>query len=164
MLAYVWAEDKNHLIGNNGQLPWHLPNDLQFFKELTTGSTIVMGRQTFEGMGKRLLPNRHTIILTSDEDYDGAGAEVCTDFQTIIEDSQAEVEDIYIVGGRQIYQLFADEVAILYRTVIDAEFVGDCYFPEIDWSKFALMKAIEGTQDEDNQYPHTFEIYQRINA
>ncbi|MGY3724339.1 dihydrofolate reductase [Granulicatella balaenopterae] len=162
MLAFVWAEDQNHLIGKAGKLPWYLPNDLQFFKDLTSYQTIVMGRKTFEGMGKRLLPNRHTIILTHDKDYEVPGAEVVTDYQDIILD--AAEEDIYIVGGSQIYQLFAGDVDVLYRTVIEAEFSGDSYFPELDWEQFSLVKTIEGIVDSKNLFPHRFEMYHRMES
>ena len=162
MLAFVWAEDKNHLIGKEGKLPWYLPNDLQFFKDLTSYQTIVMGRKTFEGMGKRLLPNRHTIILTHDKDYYVPGAEVVTDYRDILLD--AEEEDMYIVGGSQIYQLFAEDVDVLYRTVIAAEFTGDSYFPTINWEKFSLVKTIEGMVNSENLFPHRFEIYHKIES
>ncbi len=162
MLAYVWAEDQNHLIGKDGKLPWHLPNDLHFFKELTSYQTIVMGRKTFEGMGKRLLPNRHTIILTRDETYQVPGAEVVTDYKTIIRD--AKEEDVYIVGGSEIYQLFKHDVSILYRTVIEAEFSGDSYFPTLDWQNFSLIKTMDGVVDSNNLFPHRFEIYQKIES
>lgn len=160
MLIYVWAQDQNGLIGRERRLPWHLPNDLQFFKEVTLGQTIVMGRATFDGMGKRLLPKRHTIVLTTQVDYDANGAEVVNDVQTILEDSKEE--DLYIVGGTQLFEAFKNEVDVLYCTKIEGSFEGDTYFPQdFPWERFTKVKSIEGTRDEKNQYAHTFEIYQR---
>lgn len=161
MLAFVWAEDEKGLIGANGTLPWRLPNDLKFFKEVTTGSTIVMGRKTFEGMGKRLLPNRQTIVLTREKEYDGNGAEVVYDIESILNDAQ--YEDIYIVGGKEVFQLFEEHVMVLYRTKIHHTFEGDTYFPEnFRWENFYLVRQVEGETDEKNRYDHTFELYKRV--
>lgn len=159
MLSFVWAQDQNGLIGKDGQLPWHLPNDLHFFKELTLNHTIVMGRATFEGMNKRLLPKRHTIVLTNQNDYDGAGAEVVHSIETILDEAQSE--DIFIVGGATIYQLFAPYVDILYRTIIYESFEGDVYFPNLDWEQFVLVKEVEGKVDDKNLYPHSFQLFTR---
>ena len=146
MLIYIWAQDENGVIGKKGVLPWNLPNDLKFFKEVTLDQTIVMGRNTFEGMGKRLLPRRHSIVVSNVEDYDANGAEVITDVEMLIED--AKHEDIYIIGG-----------AVLF----DGQFDGDTYFPkDFPWEKFVKVKSMDGTVDEKNIYPHTFEIYQKI--
>ena len=99
MLIYIWAQDENGVIGKEGVLPWHLPNDLKFFKEVTLDQTIVMGRNTFEGMGKRLLPRRHSIIVSYQADYDANGAEVVTDIATLVEDAKHEflVEQYYLI-------------------------------------------------------------------
>ncbi|MCQ9209063.1 dihydrofolate reductase [Granulicatella seriolae] len=159
MLAFVWAEDENGLIGKNGTLPWTLPNDLKFFKEITMDGTIVMGRKTFEGMNKRLLPGRQTIVLTRQTGYDGNGAEVLLDKETILQD--AKEDDIYIIGGSDIFKLFLDDVDVLYQTKIHETFEGDTYFPKLDWDKFQLKKSVEGSLDENNTYPHTFSLFIR---
>ena len=159
MLAFVWAEDENGLIGKNGTLPWKLPNDLKFFKEITMDGTIVMGRKTFEGMNKRLLPGRQTIVLTRQTDYDGNGAEVLLDKETILQD--AKEDDMYIIGGSDIFELFLDDVDVLYQTKIHETFEGDTYFPKVDWDKFQLKKSVEGSLDENNIYPHTFSLFIR---
>lgn len=159
MLAFVWAEDENGLIGKNGTLPWKLPNDLNFFKEITMDGTIVMGRKTFEGMNKRLLPGRQTIVLTRQSGYDGNGAEVLLDKETILQD--AKEDDMYIIGGSDIFELFLDDVDVLYQTKIHETFEGDTYFPKVDWDKFQLKKSVEGSLDENNIYPHTFSLFIR---
>lgn len=159
MLAFVWAEDENGLIGKNGTLPWKLPNDLNFFKEITMDGTIVMGRKTFEGMNKRLLPGRQTIVLTRQTDYDGNGAEVLLDKETILQD--AKEDDMYIIGGSDIFELFLDDVDVLYQTKIHETFEGDTYFPKVDWDKFQLKKSVEGSLDQNNIYPHTFSLFIR---
>lgn len=161
MLIYIWAQDENGVIGKEGVLPWHLPNDWKFFKEVTLDQTIVMGRNTFEGMGKRLLPRRHSIVVSNIEDYDANGAEVITDVEMLIED--AKHEDIYIIGGAVLFDSLKHEVNTLYCTKIYAQFDGDTYFPkDFPWEKFVKVKSMDGTVDEKNIYPHTFEIYQKI--
>lgn len=160
MLIFVWAQDENRVIGRDGQLPWHLPSDMQFFKEVTMGNTIVMGRATFEGMGKRLLPKRHTMVVTRQADYDGNGAEVIHDVSVLREDGRDE--DLYIIGGAVLFEALKDDVDVLYCTKIHAAFEGDTYFPEdFPWDDFVLAKQMDGTRDAENHYDHTFEIYQR---
>ena len=111
MLIYIWAQDEQGLVGKDNTLPWRLPNDWKFFKEVTMGQTILMGRKTFEGMGSCLLPGRQTILLTRSNDYEVPGAEVVTDLQEIIED--AKHEDIYVCAGAEVYRLLKDYVELL---------------------------------------------------
>ncbi|AQP54720.1 dihydrofolate reductase [Vagococcus penaei] len=161
MIAAIWAQDMNGLIGNNEVLPWYLPDDLQFFKQMTENNAIVMGRKTFEGMGKRLLPNRETIVLTSDKNYDGNGAIVMNSVEEVLEFAN-EFEGItFITGGGEIYKTFLPHLDVLYRTLIKAEFEGDTYFPYLDWDEWHIVSTSAGTVDDKNLYAHDFETYQR---
>lgn len=159
MLIMIWAQDEKALIGKNDTLPWHLPNDLRFFKEKTLNHTIVMGRTTFEGMQKRVLPNRKTIILTHDKYYNADNIEICHSVEEIIERSKKE--DIYIVGGSIVYAQFAPFADVLFQTVIHETFEGDTYFPTIDFSNFVLVEEKQGQIDEKNKYAHTFKKFER---
>lgn len=159
MLIMIWAQDENGLIGKNNILPWHLPNDLKFFKEKTLNRTIVMGRTTFEGMQKRVLPNRQTIILTRDIDYQANNVVVYNSVEEIIERSKQE--DIYVVGGASVYSQFAPFADVLFQTVIHHTFDGDTHFPKIDFSDYMLVDEIQGVVDEKNQYAHTFKKFER---
>ncbi|MBS4761671.1 dihydrofolate reductase [Carnobacteriaceae bacterium zg-ZUI252] len=159
MICMIWAQDKNGLIGKGGMLPWHLPNDLRFFKETTLNQTIVMGRTTFEGMNKRVLPNRQTIVLTRNHDYVADNVDVVHDIQDIL--TLAKTKDVYIVGGAQLYEQFAPYADVLIQTVIDATFEGDTYFPNISFDAFVLESEQQGVVDEKNRYPHTFKKYSR---
>lgn len=162
--AAIWAQDQNGLIGREGSLPWHLPADLAFFKCMTVGHTLVMGRKTFEGMNRRLLPDRETIILTRQKDYDvPEGARVLHSVDEILEETKSSTKPIMITGGSGIFASFMPYTDILYRTVIEASFEGDAYFPEIDWSCWEKVAVQEGKTDEKNPYPHRFETYYRIN-
>ncbi|MGY3766063.1 dihydrofolate reductase [Vagococcus vulneris] len=161
MIAAIWAQDQNGLIGNNDQLPWYLPDDLQFFKQMTENNAIVMGRKTFEGMGKQLLPNRKTIILTSDMSYNGNGADVLHTIDDVLAFAEKFEGITFITGGGQIYKNFLPHIDVLYRTLIKAEFEGDTYFPYLDWEDWNIVSTSEGVVDDKNKYPHDFETYQR---
>lgn len=161
MLAAIWAQDKTGLIGKEGKLPWHIPNDLKFFKQMTENNTIVMGRKTFEGMGSRPLPNRQTIILTNNQDYQPEGVIVLHDIESIMQ-YEAEHDGItFVAGGSLVYSELLPYCKVLYRTVIDHEFEGDAYFPKVDWDEWHLVSVSDGTVDAENPYPQSFETYQR---
>ena len=161
MLIALWAQDKNGLIGENGTLPWHLPNDLKFFKEQTTGNSLIMGRKTFEGMKKKALPNRTTIVLTSDTAYEAEGVLVMHDRQEVLDYTAQQDHPVFLTGGSGVFESMIEDCDQLYRTVIDETFTGDVYFPEIDWSNWHLDKVLEGVVDEKNIYPHRFEFYSK---
>lgn len=161
MLAAIWAQDENGLIGKDSKLPWHLPNDLAFFKSTTENNTIVMGRTTFEGMNKRPLPNRHTIVLTSDKNYQAEGVTVLHSIAEV----RAYDEDFegitFVTGGAKVYEQFLPYCSVLYRTVIHESFTGDTWFPEVDWEEWTMINISEGLVDVANPHKHSFETYQR---
>lgn len=163
MIAFLWAEDKNGLIGKGGTLPWYLPNDLKFFKKMTVNQAVVMGRKTFEGMGKRPLPNRINIILTTDSSYQADGVKVMCSREEILDFAKEYEKDTLITGGSSVFQHFLEDVDILHRTVIDEEFDGDTYMIPINWEEWTLTDVKEGVLDEKNVYPHRFETYYRKN-
>ncbi|MHC5268034.1 dihydrofolate reductase [Enterococcus sp. LJL98] len=161
MLAALWAEDLTGLIGKNQRLPWHLPNDLQYFKKMTVGKTIVMGRTTFEGMGSRPLPNRQTIVLTRNRDYQAEGVLLMHSVEEVLDYAKKNEEPTMITGGAVIFEDFMPYYDVLYRTVIEANFEGDTYFPTIAWQDWQLVQSTPGITDEKNQYEHRFEMYER---
>ncbi|CAD2072264.1 dihydrofolate reductase [Phocicoccus pinnipedialis] len=163
MLAYVWAEDENRLIGKDDELPWRLPGDVKFFKDVTMRGDIVMGRDTYETIPKRPLKGRRNIVLTHREDYDGNGAIIVHSKEEILRLHEHSGEDFYIIGGATLFEMFENEVDELYRTVIHESFNGDTYFPgDFDYSKFERVKYWDGVVDDKNIYPHTFEVWKRI--
>lgn len=161
MIAFLWAEDQNGLIGKGGTLPWYLPNDLKFFKQMTVNQAVVMGRKTFEGMGKRPLPNRINIILTTDHSYQADGVKIMHSREEVLDFAKSYEKDTLITGGTGVFQHFLKDVDILHRTVIDEEFEGDTYMIPIDWDEWTLTQVEEGILDEKNAYPHRFETYYR---
>lgn len=162
MLAYVWAEDENRLIGAGDELPWRLPADVKFFKDITMRGDIVTGRKTYETIPNRPLKDRRNIVLTSDKNYVAEGAIVVHSKEEILEIDEQETRDLYIIGGSKLFELFENEVDELFRTVIHDTFEGDVYFPQnFDYSKFELVWQEEGKVDEKNRHAHTFEQWRR---
>jgi dihydrofolate reductase len=155
MISIVVAYDQNQVIGYQNQLPWHLPNDLKHFKEVTTGKTIVMGRSTFESIGKAL-PNRKNIVLTRS-----------TSFHVDQVETIHQIEDVFawenamIIGGASVYGQFLPYADDLYITEIDHSFQGDTFFPTWSKSDFELLSQRKGIVDERNIYPHTFYHYRK---
>ena len=162
-MTFVWAEDENGLIGNAGDLPWSLPADMKFFKETTIDGVVVMGRKTYESIPKRPLKDRINIVLTNQLDYEADGAIVCHSKEDVLDYIQEKQlnKPIHIIGGVSIFNLFKDEVNILYRTIIEESFVGDTYMPEMDYKYFRVIDVTEGIVDEKNVYPHRFFVYER---
>ncbi|MBO8177396.1 dihydrofolate reductase [Aeribacillus pallidus] len=161
MISFIWAMDENRLIGKNNQLPWHLPEDLKYFKRVTMGHPIVMGRSTFESIGKPL-PGRENIILTRDDRYKAEGCTILHSLEQLLDYIDEKNDEVFITGGAQIFQLLLPFADRLYVTRIHYSFEGDTYFPDIDWSDFRLVKREKGPKNEENPYDYEFEIYERF--
>ena len=164
MLIAIWAQDKNGLIGKNNHLPWHLPNDLRFFKETTLNHTLVMGRKTFEGMGGRPLPNRQTIVLTRDKNYQAENVMIMHTLDEVLAYDQDNDGKTFIAGGSSIYTEFLPHCEKIYRTFIEAGFEGDAYFPRVLWSRWQLTGRKQGPRGEKNPYRYYFETYERADG
>ncbi|MUG47518.1 dihydrofolate reductase [Paenibacillus woosongensis] len=158
-ISLIWAMDRNGLVGKGNDLPWRLPNDMNFFKQKTKGRTVVMGRKTWESLRVRPLPGRRNIVLTGDRSYEAEGAEVLHSVDEVLE--IAKDADLMIIGGGSVYGQFIPYADRLFVTRIDAAFEGDVHFPPLDWSEFALAEEIPGIRDEKNLYDHRFMIYER---
>lgn len=157
MIIFVWAEDEKGAIGKDGGLPWKLPNDMKFFKETTTGHTVLMGRKTFESMGNRPLPNRQNLIMTRQLDYQADGVTVVHHLDDIVGNN----EDIYVIGGSEIFKQFMPVVDVLWQTKIAGDFDGDTFFPQVNWEDWQLVEKIPGIRDEKNKHDHEFLKYIR---
>ena len=154
LLSIICAMDKNRLIGKNNQLPWHLPADLAFFKQSTLGKPVVMGRNTFESIGKPL-PGRQNIVVTSNPEWQASGCDVATSIDGAIELAMS-ADEIMLIGGASLYEQTIDIVDKLYLTLIDFEFEGDTWFPEYRPDQWAIESIVENTPDTKNQYSFTF--------
>lgn len=159
MISFIWAMDKNGLIGKNNQLPWRLPEELKYFKETTMGSPIVMGRKTFESIGKPL-PGRENIIITREKGFVASGCTVVHSTEELLDKADGDTE-IFITGGSEIFQQMLPFADKLYVTVIEESFVGDTYFPAIDWEKWELVSSKKGIKNEKNPHDYFYRIYEK---
>lgn len=159
MISIIVAASTNNVIGVHGDLPWKLPADLQRFKTLTMGKPIVMGRLTWESIG-RPLPGRQNIVVTRQEDFAAAGCDV-VDSPAAALRAAGDAEDVMIIGGSQIYDLFLPKANRLYVTRVHVDIEGDAFFPSIDddaWQRTAAEAHDAGTA---NQFAFDFLIYDR---
>ncbi len=156
-ISIIVAVDENNGIGKNNQLPWHLPADLKHFKNITTGHPIIMGRKTFDSIGKPL-PNRRNIVLTRQKDLKIEGAEVFSSIDEAIE-ACAGQNEIFIAGGAEIFKQSLQKSTKLYLTIIGHTFDADTWFPEIDQNRWIEVERTEHEPDEKNAYPYTFINY-----
>ena len=159
MNSIIVAAAQNNAIGKKNGLLWNMPEDLKFFKKTTTGHTIIMGRKTFESVG-RPLPNRRNIIITKQKDYQVEGAEVVHSLDEALERSDPKEEN-FIIGGAEIYSLAMDKVDRIYFTLIYAEFEADAFFPPILQDLWQLVSESFHNADEKNPYDYNFMIYEK---
>ena len=151
-LTMIAAIGKNRELGKNNDLIWHLPTDLKFFREQTKGHTIIMGRKTFESLPK-VLPNRHHIVITRDKNFkvDSPSVEIVNDINTVINKYENSSEEVFIIGGGEIYKFLLPNTKKLYLTRVYKDFNGDTKFPEInldDWSIDSQSEIL--TNETDN--------------
>lgn len=158
MLSIIVAVAANGVIGNKGKIPWHLPADLAYFKARTMGHTLIMGRRTFESLGKPLR-GRRTIVLTRDARFSAPGCAVArtpTEAMDLAGDGEA-----FVAGGGEVYAAFLSVAQYLYITHVDAVFEGDAIFPPIRTDQWSAISETPGTVDGRNTIPHRFVVYER---
>jgi len=160
MVSLIWAMDENRLIGRQNALPWHLPADLQWFKQNTLGKPILMGRKTYESIG-RPLPGRTNIVLTRQQ---GLVIDGCTVVTSLDEAKLAvpEADEIMVIGGAEIYAALLPEAERLYVTQVHAECEGDAWFPAFDMQGWRESFREEHAADDRNPYPYDFVIMERV--
>lgn len=159
IISVISAMDKNRLIGKENGLPWHLPADLQFFKKSTLGKPIVMGRKTYESIG-RPLPGRQNIVISRNADYKAEGCEVVSSIDAAIKIA-GDVEELMIIGGANLYLQVLDKADRLYLTQVHAKFEGDAWFPKIHYSDWHEISREDHQADEKNSVDYSFVVYQR---
>jgi len=138
-LSLIAAMDQNGVIGADGGMPWHIPDDLRWFKKQTLNKPILMGRRTFESIG-RALPKRRNLVLTRDSGFTAEGVERVADVEQAIDIAAADgAAELMVIGGAQIYGLTLERADTLQLTRIDAAYTGDTWFPEIAWDDWQLV-------------------------
>ncbi|MFW5913911.1 MAG: dihydrofolate reductase [Bacillota bacterium] len=156
-LSIMVAMDRNRVIGKDNALPWHFSEDLRYFKKMTSGHTVLMGRKTFESIKQSLggpLPGRKNVVLSRTVDS-LEGAEVIHDASSYFKTAASKEEEIFVIGGAQVFNAALPYTDRLYITYIDGEYEGDTYFPEVDLAAYEKVK-------EKSKGPLTFTVYERI--
>ena len=159
MISLVVATGKNLVIGKDNQLLWKLPADLQYFKKLTTGKSIIMGRKTFESIG-RALPNRRNIVISRNSELALEGCEMSSSLKEAIAKCAGE-DEIMIIGGESIYKEALPVADRIYRTLVDDSPEADRFFPEIKSSRWHQQLSLKRDADENNAFDLLFEMWER---
>lgn len=159
ILSMIVAHADNRVIGKDNDMPWHLPADLAYFKRTTLGKPIIMGRKTYESIG-RPLPGRKNIVISRDDEYRAEGVEVVGSVEAALA-LVSDVEEVMVIGGGAIYKHCLSAAQRLYITHIDANIVGDTYFPEYDLNEWQLAVSEVKAVDEKNNYRLRFNVYER---
>ncbi len=157
MIHLVACMASNRVIGKDNELIWRLPEDLKHFKKVTSGNSIVMGRKTYESIG-RPLPNRANYIITRDKHYKVEG---CITLNSIDEVFELDEENLFIIGGSEIYKIFLPYTDKIHLTEIEDEFEGDAFFPEFDKTIWKETSKEKGIKNEKNPYDYYFYTYEK---
>lgn len=164
-ISYILAMDEGRGIGIDNRLPWHLPADLAYFRQKTTGSTILMGRKTYDSLGKPL-PKRTNVILTRDESFQAEGCTVIRSFEDVVRQygrgGRSEEEELFVIGGAEVFRLLMPYADRLYITEIAHSFEADTFFPELEPSEWREVSREPGVKDEKNPYDYAFVVYERV--
>ncbi len=153
-VSIIVAMAKNRVIGKDNDMPWHLPADLKHFRKVTTGKPIIMGRKTYESIG-RPLPKRHNIIISRNSDYKVEGCDIVASLEEAVEKA-GEVDELFIIGGGFLYNQLINDADKLYLTFIDLEVEGDTFFPEYEHLNLTKMASEHHLKDEENPYDYEF--------
>lgn len=161
IISLLVAADENNVIGKDNTLPWHLPNDLKYFKNVTWGMPIVMGRKTYDSIGKPL-PGRHNIVLTHNQSWQAAGVDVVHSVEEAVNTATKNaIKEIFIIGGAEVFKTLLPKANKLYLTRIHHQFEGDVYLPQWQNEDWQLVSEKFCDADEKNKYPHTFQVWEK---
>ncbi len=159
-ISMIAAMGQNRVIGRDGNLPWHLPEDFKFFKRKTQGHPVIMGRKTFDSMGKPL-PGRHNIVITRNRNLKITGADVVDSLEEALKLVEPSAGETFIIGGSEIYRQGLTVADRIYLTLVHEKFDGDAFFPEFDESNWKVVHREEHEADDRNPHPFTFVTYER---
>ena len=159
MLSLILAISENQVIGRDGDLPWHLPADLKRFKKLTVGHTLLMGRKTFESIG-RPLPKRRSLVLSRDSSYQAPGIEVAPSLRQALELAAGD-DEVFVIGGARVFEESLPMADRLYLTRVHAEVGGDVTMPEFSPDSWQLVSEERHEADQRHAFPFTFQVFER---
>ena len=161
MISLLVAASENNAIGKDGKLLWNLPNDLKYFKNLTWGMVVVMGRKTYEAIDKPL-PGRVNVVITRKTDWVRDGVQVAEDLNKSLKLAEAtNCKEIFIIGGGEIYTEFMSKADRIYMTRVHAELDGDTYFPTFTSDNWNLVSSKKYEADVKHKYSYTFEVWDK---
>ena len=161
-ISIIVAVSENNVIGKDNKLIWHMPADMKFFKEKTTGHCVITGRKNYESIPEKFrpLPNRTNIIVTRQTEYKAPGAIVVDSIEEAIKKAKETGDtEIFIIGGAEIFKQTIDKINKIYLTKINHSFEGDTFFPEIDLTQWLEIRREDFLPDEKNKYPYSFIQY-----
>jgi len=161
-ISIVVAMAANRVIGRDNQLPWHLPADLKYFKQTTMGKPILMGRKTWESIG-RPLPGRTNIVITRDENYDAPGCVVVHSIEAALQ-AAAKQDEVMIIGGAEFYRQVLPRTDRIYLTRINEDFEGDTLFPELISSEWQEAGRVDCDADDNNPHSYSFITLDRVSV
>ncbi len=160
--SIIVAASENNVIGKDNRLPWHLPADLKYFKNITWALPIIMGRRTFESIGKSL-PGRHNIVITRNKDYKAKGATIVSNLNEAIKAAETnDVKEMFIIGGAELFNTMIDLAQRIYLTRVHANIDGDVYFPPLNKDEWKLVSEKHMDADEKNEYALSFQVWEKI--
>lgn len=159
MICLIAALSKNYQIGIHNQMPWHIPEDLSYFRQMTTGHTVIMGRKTYESIGKPL-PNRNNVVLTTNPHFSVPKVTILNSFSAALDLCCNTSEPIFIIGGGEIYKAFLPYADRLYLTLINQVVVGDTSFPQFE-KDFKLIQSLPSQNNTSTDISYTFTIWER---
>ena len=161
-ISLVVAASENNVIGKNNQLLWHLPKDMKFFKNVTWAMPVVMGRKTFESMGSKPLSGRKNIIITRKSDWKAEGVSVVNSLEAAVAlASELNYNEIFVIGGGEIYLIAFQKANKIYMTRVHAEIEGDTYFPVIEKNDWSLTSNVNNAADEKHAYAFSFQLWEK---
>ena len=164
VISLLLAASENNVIGKNNQLPWDLPNDLKFFKNITWGMPLIMGRKTFESF-RKALKGRTNIVVTRQTGWQAEGVTVVKDLEQAFEEAETtDSKEVFVIGGGEIFRETFGIADKIYITRVHANIEGDVYFPEINEDEWTLVSERPMKQDEQHAYDYTFQLWQRKQA
>ena len=160
--AIISAIGKNSEIGINGRLPWNLPADMQRFKELTLGHTVIMGHNTWDSLSVKPLPNRRNIVMTTHPQLIGDTAEIAGDVQEAVAMTQNAENEVFVIGGAKVYAAFEKIASKMYLTKVNGSFAADTFFPITDFTHWRLIEENFIRKNNNNNFDITFQTYEKI--
>lgn len=160
-ISLVVAASENNVIGKDNRLLWHLPNDMKFFKNTTWGMPVIMGRKTFESLGKPLT-GRTNIVMTRDKDWTAKGTTVTANMEEAMKAAaETDAKEVFVIGGGEIFKQVLPQANRVYLTRVHTKLEGDAFFPELPAKDWKLLSQLDFTADAKHAFAYSFQVWQR---